>query len=45
MERTGTDAVLVVERDRLVGIVTSTDLVRSLAPSAGQDGTSDPGRG
>jgi CBS domain-containing protein len=45
MERTGTDAVLVVEHDRLVGIVTATDLVRSLVPSADRIGTSDAGSG
>jgi CBS domain-containing protein len=31
MQAGGIDAVLVTERDRLVGIVTTTDLVRSLA--------------
>jgi CBS domain-containing protein len=31
MQGAGVDAVLVTERDRLVGIVTATDLIRSLA--------------
>lgn len=37
MQRTGLDAVLVVERDRLVGIVTATDLIRSLAEGSPGD--------
>jgi CBS domain-containing protein len=40
MQRAGVDAVLVTERDRLVGIVTATDLIRSLAGPA-QDGAAD----
>ena len=37
MLRAGVDAVLVAERDRLVGIVTATDLIRSLAgPGQGE---------
>ncbi len=42
MHDSGIDAVLVVEHDLLVGIVTATDLVRSLAPRPGTEGTSDP---
>lgn len=39
MREEGLDAVLVTERGRLVGIVTATDLIRSLAgPSGGIDG-------
>jgi len=43
MYRTGVDAVLVVEHERLIGIVTATDLVRSLVPWPGGIGTSDRG--
>lgn len=40
MQRAGVDAVLVVEQDRIVGIVTATDLIRSLAGPA-QDGAAE----
>jgi CBS domain-containing protein len=36
MQRAGTDAVLVTERDRVVGIVTAIDLIRSLAGPLGE---------
>jgi CBS domain-containing protein len=37
MQRAGVDAVLVTERGRLVGIVTATDLIRSLAGPAADE--------
>jgi predicted transcriptional regulator len=39
MARTGLDAVVVAEDDKFVGIVTATDLVRSLASVPGPRGT------
>lgn len=47
MCETGVDAVLIVENDTLIGLVTATDLVRSLAgghsaQSAGSEVTSGP---
>jgi CBS domain-containing protein len=36
------DAVLVSDQGRLVGIVTATDLVRSLAPTGPEPGDGDP---
>ena len=47
MSDAGVDAVLVVERGRLLGIVTATDLVRSLVPhtSSPQSGTAPESQG
>ncbi|MHA6794286.1 CBS domain-containing protein [Pseudonocardia bannensis] len=44
MEATGSDAVLVADDGRLVGIVTATDLIRSLAGRAAPEAADQEGR-